>query len=181
MNGTSRLDATDQRILTLLQQDARMSNVELAKAVNLSPSPCLARVRALEERGYISGYVTLLDAQRLGLQVSVFIQVRLERQIETALERFENAMIERPEVMECYLMTGNADYLLRVVVPNLPALQEFIVNTLSRVPGVGNIQSSIALKHVKYQTALPLATADAARRPGSGTAAHSRGRPPSRK
>ncbi len=167
MNDTSRLDATDQRILTLLQGDARMSNVELAKAVNLSPSPCLARVRALEERGYISGYVTLLDAQRLGLQVSVFIQVRLERQIETALERFENAMIERPEVMECYLMTGNADYLLRVVVPDLPALQEFIVNYLSRVPGVGNIQSSIALKQVKYQTALPLPSGDAARRPGS--------------
>ncbi|MBL8535023.1 MAG: Lrp/AsnC family transcriptional regulator [Betaproteobacteria bacterium] len=181
MNESSRLDATDQRILTLLQGDARMSNVELAKAVNLSPSPCLARVRALEERGYISGYVTLLDAQRLGLQVSVFIQVRLERQIETALERFENAMIERPEVMECYLMTGNADYLLRVVVPDLPALQEFIVNYLSRVPGVGNIQSSIALKQVKYQTALPLPSGDAARRPGSAKAPLSRSRPPSRR
>jgi len=156
MTDISALDAIDRRILSLLQTDARMTNVELARAVNLSPSPCLARVRALEQRGYISGYVTLLDAKRLGLQVSVFIRVRLERQIEAALETFERAMIDRPEVMECSLMTGDADYLLRVVVPDLPALQDFIVNTLSRVPGVGNIQSSIALKQVKYQTALPL-------------------------
>lgn len=150
------LDATDWKLLDLLQKDARMTNVELARAVDLSPSPCLARVRALEEAGLIDRYVTLLDAHRLGLQVSVFIQVRLERQIETALETFEKAMADRPEVMECYLMTGNADYLLRVVVPDLAALQEFIVNFLSRVPGIGNLQSSVALKQVKYQTALPL-------------------------
>jgi DNA-binding Lrp family transcriptional regulator len=159
MSNVSALDAIDRRILSMLQTDARVTNVDLARAVNLSPSPCLARVRALEQRGYISRYVTLLDAQRLGLQVSVFIRVRLERQIEAALETFERAMIDRPEVMECNLMTGDADYLLRVVVPDLPALQDFIVNTLSRVPGVGNIQSSIALKQVKYQTALPLGDA----------------------
>ncbi len=151
-------DAIDWRILHLLQEDARLSNVELARAVNLSPSPCLARVRALEAGGYISRYVTVLDPLRLGLQVSVFIQVRLERQIEPSLEVFEKAMIERPEVMECYLMTGDADYLLRVVVPDIQALQHFIVNFLSRVQGVGNIQSSFSLKQVKYQTALPLPT-----------------------
>jgi DNA-binding Lrp family transcriptional regulator len=150
------LDAIDWKLLDLLQRDARMTNVDLARAVDLSPSPCLARVRALEEAGLIDRYVTLLDAHRLGLQVSVFIQVRLERQIEAALETFEKAMADRPEVMECYLMTGNADYLLRVVVPDLAALQEFIVNFLSRVPGIGNLQSSVALKQVKYQTALPL-------------------------
>ena len=150
------LDAIDWNLLDLLQRDARMTNVDLARAVDLSPSPCLARVRALEEAGLIDRYVTLLDAHRLGLQVSVFIQVRLERQIEAALETFEKAMADRPEVMECYLMTGNADYLLRVVVPDLAALQEFIVNFLSRVPGIGNLQSSVALKQVKYQTALPL-------------------------
>ncbi|MEO8627852.1 MAG: Lrp/AsnC family transcriptional regulator [Betaproteobacteria bacterium] len=155
-------DAIDWRILHLLQEDARLSNVELARAVNLSPSPCLARVRALEAGGYISRYVTVLDPLRLGLQVSVFIQVRLERQIEPSLEVFEKAMIERPEVMECYLMTGDADYLLRVVVPDIQALQHFIVNFLSRVQGVGNIQSSFSLKQVKYQTALPLPT-DSAR------------------
>lgn len=149
-------DAIDWRILRLLQDNARLTNVELARAVNLSPSPCLARVRALEEGGYITRYVTVLDPLKLGLQLSVFIRVRLERQIEPSLEAFEKAMLDRPEVMECYLMTGDADYLLRVVVPDMQALQDFIVNFLSRVPSVGNIQSSFSLKQVKYQTALPL-------------------------
>lgn len=150
------LDSIDWKILSLLQADARMSNVQLARAVGLSPSPCLARVRALEQAGYISRYVSLLDALKVGLKVSVFIQVALERQVEKALEIFENAIRERPEVMECYLMTGEADYLLRVVVPDIQALEEFVLNFLSRVPGVGNIKSSFALKQVKYQTALPL-------------------------
>jgi DNA-binding Lrp family transcriptional regulator len=100
--------------------------------------------------------VTLLDPQRVGLMVSVFIQVTLEKQVEPALEVFERAIRDRPEVMECYLMTGESDYLLRVVVPDLQALERFILNFLSRVPGVGNIRSSFALKQVKYQTALPL-------------------------
>jgi DNA-binding Lrp family transcriptional regulator len=154
-----QLDSIDWKILGLLQGDARMSNVELAKAVGLSPSPCLNRVRALEEAGYISRYVTLLDALRVGLKVSVFIQVTLERQIESALERFENAIRTRPEVMECYLMTGDADYLIRVVVADIQVLEEFILKFLSKLPGVGNIKSSFALKQVKYQTALPLPTA----------------------
>ena len=139
-----------------LQDDARISNVDLARAVGLSPSPCLNRVRALEKGGFIRRYVTLLDPLRVGLKVSVFIQVTLEKQIEPALEVFEKAIRDRPEVMECYLMTGDADYLLRVVVPDLQALEHFILNFLSRVPGVGNIKSSFALKQVKYQTALPL-------------------------
>jgi Lrp/AsnC family leucine-responsive transcriptional regulator len=150
------LDVVDWKILAVLQEDARISNVDLAKAVGLSPSPCLSRVRALEEAGFIRRYVTLLDSQRIGLTVSVFIQVTLEKQIEPALETFERAIRGRPEVMECYLMTGEADYLLRVVVPDLQALEHFILNFLSRVPGVGNIKSSFALKQVKYQTALPL-------------------------
>jgi Lrp/AsnC family leucine-responsive transcriptional regulator len=150
------LDSIDWKILSLLQSDARLSNVELARCVGLSPSPCLARVRALEQAGYISRYVSLLDALKVGLKVSVFIQVALEKQVEKALEIFENAIRERPEVMECYLMTGEADYLLRVVVPDIQALEEFILHFLSRVPGVGNIKSSFALKQIKYQTALPL-------------------------
>lgn len=151
-----QLDSIDWKILGLLQADARMSNVELAKAIGLSPSPCLNRVRALEEAGYISRYVTLLDALRVGLKVSVFIQVTLERQVESALERFENAIRGRPEVMECYLMTGDADYLIRVVVADIQLLEEFILKFLTKLPGVGNIKSSFALKQVKYQTALPL-------------------------
>ena len=163
----NQLDSIDWQILGLLQADARMTNVELAKAVGLSPSPCLNRVRALEEAGYISRYVTLLDALRVGLKVSVFIQVTLERQVETALERFENAIRGRPEVMECYLMTGDADYLIRVVVADIQLLEEFILKFLTKLPGVGNIKSSFALKQVKYQTALPL---PAPRAPGRARA-----------
>ena len=150
------MDTTDFRLLNALQNDARIANVELARAVSLSPSPCLARVRALEAAGYIQRYVTLLDPKKLGLTVSVLVQVTLEKQIESALEIFEKAVRERPEVMECYLMTGDADYLLRVVVADVPAFERFILDFLSRVPGVGNIKSSFALKQVKYQTALPL-------------------------
>lgn len=157
------LDRIDLRILNRLQDDARLSNVELARAVHLSPSPCLARVRRLEESGVISRHVTLLDPIAVGLTVSVFIQVSLEKQIERALDVFEKAIAARPEVMECYLMTGDSDYLLRVVVPDVPALEHFIVNVLSRVPGVGNIRSSFALKQVKYKTALPLAEPPEAR------------------
>lgn len=164
-----QLDSIDWRILGLLQADARMSNVELARAVGLSPSPCLNRVRALEEAGYISRYVTLLDALRVGLKVSVFIQVTLERQVETALERFESAIRARPEVMECYLMTGDADYLIRVVVADIQLLEEFILKFLTKLPGVGNIKSSFALKQVKYQTALPLPAPKGARDEGRGT------------
>ena len=152
----TELDSIDWKILGLLQTDARMPNVELARLVGLSPSPCLHRVRTLEQGGYISRYVTLLDALRIGLKVSVFIQVTLERQIESALERFENAIRSRPEVMECYLMTGDADYLIRVVVADIQVLEEFILKFLTKLPGVGNIKSSFALKQVKYQTALPL-------------------------
>ena len=154
------MDAIDLRILDRLQSNARISNVELARAVNLSPSPCLSRVRALEAAGYIDRYVTLLDSKKLGLTVSVLVQVTLERQVESALEVFEKAVRERPEVMECYLMTGDADYLLRVLVPDVTAFERFILDFLSRVPGVGNIKSSFALKQVKYQTALPLFTGE---------------------
>jgi Lrp/AsnC family leucine-responsive transcriptional regulator len=158
------MDLIDLRILGELQRDARISNVDLARAVNLSPSPCLARVRALESAGTIQRYVTLLDPKKLGITVSVLVQVTLEKQIEPALEGFEKAVRERPEVMECYLMTGDADYLLRVLVPDVPAFERFILDFLSRVPGVGNIKSSFALKQVKYQTALPLPVAHPATR-----------------
>jgi len=162
---TTQFDELDWRILDLLQDNARMTNIELAQAVNLSPSPCLARVRKLEASGVIRRYVTLLDPLTAGMTVSVFIHVSLEKQIESSLDNFEMAMSERPEVMECYLMTGDADYLLRVVVPDVQALERFIVQFLSRVRGVGNIRSSFALKQVKYQTALPLPTRKAPPRP----------------
>ena len=150
------IDATDWKILSLLQEDARITNLELSRAIGLSPSPCLARVRVLEKAGYINRYVSLLDSLKVGLKVSVFINVALERQVEKALELFEASIEARPEVMECYLMTGESDYLLRVVVTDIQALEDFILNFLSKIPGVGNIKSSFALKQVKYKTALPL-------------------------
>ena len=118
-----KIDPIDLRILAELQEDARLSNVELASRVGLSPSPCLARVRALEASGLIARYVTLLDPSAFGLTVSVFIQVSLDKQIDSSLTRFEMAISNMPEVMECYLMTGESDYLLRVVVADVPALQ----------------------------------------------------------
>lgn len=150
-------DKTDRKILDALQDNARITNIELAQMVGLSPSPCLQRVRRLQNSGLISRYVTLLNPLALGLTVSVFIQVSLERQVERALESFEKAILSRPEVMECYLMTGDADYLLRVVVPDVPSLERFIVNYLSKISGIASIKSSFALKQVKYKTALPLA------------------------
>ena len=151
-----RLDAIDRRILEHLQDNARISNVDLAARVGISASPCWRRVRELEESGVISNYVTLIDAASVGLMVSVFVNVSLERQVERELEVFQNAIRERPEVMECYLMTGEADFLLRVVVPDLMAYERFLMDHLSRVPGIASIRSSFALKQVKYRTALPL-------------------------
>ena len=149
-------DETDWRILAALQDDARLTNADLAEKVFLSPSPCLRRVRDLEQAGLIRRYVTLLDPLKLGLTVSVFIQVSLEKQMRGALDTFENSVLAREEVMECYLMTGDADYLLRVVVPDMQSLERFIVDYLAKIPGVSNIRSSFALKQVKYKTALPL-------------------------
>jgi Lrp/AsnC family transcriptional regulator, leucine-responsive regulatory protein len=150
------IDRTDLNILRELQHDARLSNVDLARRVNLSPSPCLARVRSLEHNGVISRYVTLLDPVAVGLGLSVFIQVSLERQVEETLEQFETAVIRFPEIVECYLMSGDFDYLLRVVVPDVQTLKEFILNGLTKVHGVASIRSGFALKQVKYDTALPL-------------------------
>ena len=150
------LDAIDRRILDRLQENGRVSNVELANDVGISSSPCWRRVRELERRGVISGYVALVDAAAVGLPVSVFVQVTLERQIEAALETFEAAVKARPEVMECYLMTGDADYLLRVVVSDLPTYEAFLKDHLTRIPGIANIKSSFALNQVKYRTSLPL-------------------------
>ncbi len=159
------LDGTDWRILARLQGDARISNVELAKGVHLSPSPCLARVRTLEESGVIQRYVTLLDPLKVGLTVSVFIQVSLEKQMRNALDTFESSVLARDEVMECYLMTGDADYLLRVVVPDMQSLERFIVDYVAKIPGVSSIKSSFALKQVKYKTALPLPAAEGGKGP----------------
>jgi Lrp/AsnC family leucine-responsive transcriptional regulator len=150
------LDSTDLSILKALQENANISNIELAKKINLSPSPTLTRVKNLEAANVIAGYVALVDPPALGLKVNVFIQVSLEKQESAALARFEKAVSHFDEVMEVYLMTGDADYLLRIVVPDIQALERFIVLHLTRIEGIKNIRSSFALKQVKYKTALPL-------------------------
>jgi Lrp/AsnC family leucine-responsive transcriptional regulator len=146
----------DWKILAVLQKNARIANVDLARDVGLSPSPCLARVKALERDGFISRYVTLLDPSAVGLGISFFVHVRLERQIDVTLKLFEAAVCGRPEIMECYLMTGSSDYLLRVVAADLAGAQRILTEFVAKVPGVGNIQSSFALKQVQYKTALPI-------------------------
>ena len=151
-----KLDPIDIKILNQLQGNAKISNTELAGRVGLSPSPCLARVRALEQAGFIDRYVTLLDPTKLGLGINVFIQVRVERQVEQQLDRFQASVCSYPEVMECYLMTGDFDYLIRVIVADMHALERFIIEKLSKLSGISNIRSSIALKQVQYKTALPL-------------------------
>src|ERR1700728_474551 len=152
----TKLDGTDIAILEQLQQNARISNVDLARAVHLTPSPCFNRVRALEQSGVIQQHVTLLDSKRLGLRLNVFIQISLEKQREESLARFQDTIAQRPEVMECYLMTGDADYLLRVLVEDIDELERFILNSLTKISGISNIRSSIALKQVRYKTAVAL-------------------------
>lgn len=150
------LDAIDRRILQHLQLNARSSTAELAEVAGLSSSPCWRRVKAMEDAQVIRRYVTIVDPGKVGLAVNLFVNVSLSTQIEAALEVFERAIQQRPEVMECYLMTGDADYLLRVVMPDLAAYERFLMDHLTRIPGVANIRSSFALRSVKYRTDLPL-------------------------
>lgn len=152
----SPLNEIDLKILSHLQNNARLTNVELSEHIHLSQSPCLRRVRNMESSGIIKGYVALVDQNTVGLPVSVFVNVRLEKQIERALEKFEETVQDWSEVMECYLMTGDSDYLLRVVASDLAAYERFLMDKLTRVPGVASINSSFALKQVTYKTALPI-------------------------
>jgi DNA-binding Lrp family transcriptional regulator len=154
-----KLDTTDLRILAELQTNGALSNVELARRVHLSPSPCLARVKALENNGVINRYVALANAAALGLGLNVFISISLKEQSKAALAEFEQRIAEHDEVMECYLMTGDSDYLMRVALPDIAALEKFILEQLTPISGIEKIRSSFALKQVRYKTALPLPVA----------------------
>jgi Lrp/AsnC family transcriptional regulator, leucine-responsive regulatory protein len=151
-----KLDALDRRILAELQRDGRITNQALAERVGLSPTPCLRRVRLLEEAGIIGGYVAVVDQKAVDLPVSVFISIKLERQREEELDRFAAAVSRWPEVMECYLMTGQRDYLMRVVCADLPAYERFLKDKLTRLDGVASIESSFALAQVKHTNVLPI-------------------------
>lgn len=150
-----QLDAIDYRILDEIQADGRITNQALADKVGLSPSPCLRRVRALEDAKVIKGYVGLVDPEAVGLPVTAFVRVRLITQDDKHLVLFEETVAEFPEVMECYLMTGECDYQLRVVFPSLAAFEDFLRHKLTRIPGVSQVTSSFALRPVVYRTALP--------------------------
>ena len=155
-NTPDALDEIDRRILTHLQRNARISNAKLAGLVGLSPAPCLRRIRALEEAGVIRDYAALLDSRAVGRAVTVFIEIRLDLQVRDRLDILERAIREWPEVLECSLMTGDADYMLRVAVPDVDAYEQFLRDKLTRLEGVASIKSSFALKQVKYTTALPI-------------------------
>jgi len=152
----SALDAIDRKILSLLQSDSRLTMQELADKVGLSVSPCHRRVKLLEERGVITRYIATVDQKSLGLHVSVFISIKLARQKEEDLDRFAKAISKWDEVLECYLMTGNRDYLLRVVAADLSSYEAFLKNKLTRLDGIASIESSFALSQVKYSIALPV-------------------------
>ncbi|GKQ55189.1 Lrp/AsnC family transcriptional regulator [Bradyrhizobium sp. Ce-3] len=153
---TTALDRIDIKILNELQQNAGLTNVELASRVNLSPSPCLARVRTLEKLGVIDRRIAVLDPAVVGIGVTAFIQVKLEKQVQLSLENFTRAVDRLSQVMECYLMTGDSDYLLRVMVSDIDALEDLIVNKLSRIQGVTSIRSNLALKRISHKTVLPI-------------------------
>jgi DNA-binding Lrp family transcriptional regulator len=151
------LDQVTIRILDRLQRDSEISIGELAEELGISSSPCWRRVRSLKQDGTITRSVALVDPAAIGLDVSVFVQITLEKQTERNLRTFSDAVRHRPEVMECYLMSGEADYLLRVVVEDVRQYQRFVVEHLTKIPGVASIKSSFALDQIKYTTALPTA------------------------
>lgn len=150
------LDAIDREILRQLQDDGRLSNVDLANRVRLSPSPCLRRVKSLEERGYICGYVALLDRSRVRRSLHVVVMVSLTSQRQEALEAFEKGVRALDDVLECYLVAGEADYLVTVAVKDLEAYQRFFIGRLSELPGVASLKSMITMKTVKRTTKLPV-------------------------
>jgi Lrp/AsnC family leucine-responsive transcriptional regulator len=152
------LDRYDRAILRLLQEDARMTNSALAARVSLSESATLRRVRSLEESGLIEGYTALVDQQRAGFPVNVFVSITLDRQSQTGLEAFESAVRRVPEVMECYLMTGEHDYLLRLVVADLADFERIHNQHLTRLPSVARVQSSFAMRTVTRSRTLPVRT-----------------------
>lgn len=153
---STEIDPIDRRILARLQRDASIQNQQLANEIGLSPSPCHRRVRALEEAGIIRGYVALLDGAAVGAGFLAYVEVRLERQAVEFSERFEKAVLARAEILECVRVTGDYDYLLKVATRDIEAFHRFLIDTLTRIKGIANTRTSIALNRVKETTALPI-------------------------
>lgn len=152
-----KLDRIDKRILTLMQENGRISNLELASQVGLSPTPCSRRVKQLEESGLIQRHVTLLNAEALGLNLTAIIGISMDRHTPDRFEAFEKAVVDMPEVMECSIVTGQAaDFLLKVVVQDMRHYEEFLLGQLTKLSGVSGVHSSFVLRQVVNKTALPL-------------------------
>jgi Lrp/AsnC family leucine-responsive transcriptional regulator len=153
-----QLDRYDRQILEILQREGRISNQDLADRIGLSASPCLRRVRSLEESGFITAYRALLDSRKLGLSLMALIHISMDQHTPERFAKFEAQVAENPEVLECLLITGqDADYQLKVVVSDMDAYQELLLNRITRIPGVTGVHSSFVLRRVVDQTALPVA------------------------
>ena len=152
-----KLDRTDRRILEAIQKNGNISNLELAEAVGLSPTPCSRRVKRLEESGIITAHVSLLNQSMLGLKLTAYIGISMDRHTPDRFEEFETKVRDFPEVMECSVVTGqSADYLLKAVVPDMEYYEKFLLGKLTRIAGVAGVHSSFELRRVVYKTALPL-------------------------
>jgi Lrp/AsnC family leucine-responsive transcriptional regulator len=151
-----RLDRTDKRILRELQSNGRISNVELARRVNLSATPCLERVRRLEQAGFIRDYVAVLDPQRMEVGMLVYVEVTLDRATPDVFDRFKEAIAERPEVQECHMVAGGFDYLLKVRVPDMPAYRTFLGEGLTAAPGVRETHTYVVMEETKETTELDI-------------------------
>ncbi len=152
----AHLDATDWRILKELQANGRITNVDLARKVGISPPPCLRRVRALEEAGMISGYFALLDEKSLDFEVIAFASVGLHSQSEPDLRTFENRVLAWPLVRECYMLSGETDFILKCVAPNLTAFQDFIINDLTAAANVASVKTTLVIRRVKFEPGVPI-------------------------
>jgi len=150
------LTASERKILRVLQKEGRISNQALAERVGLSAAPCWRRVQNLRESGVLRGYAAILDPQKVGVHVVAYAHINLQRHQEDTVERFEEAVRATPEILECYAVTGDADFLLKVAVPDIAAYDRFLHEFVFSLPGVGQVHSNLALREIKYETALPL-------------------------
>lgn len=150
-----KLDKTDRRIVRELQLNGRLSNAELAERVNLSPSPCLRRVRRLEDSGIIKGYSAQIDRERIGLPVYAFVMVKIEKHSEEVISTFEAAIKVCEDIVECHLLTGSHDYLLQVTAESLRGYERFMKETLNRIPGITSVETTFAIDEVKHSALLP--------------------------
>jgi DNA-binding Lrp family transcriptional regulator len=155
----ARLDATDWRILKELQANGRITNVDLARKVGVSPPPCLRRVRALEQAGMITGYFALLDEKAVGFEVVAFAMVGLHSQSEADLRAFENRVLAWPLVRESYMLSGETDYVLKCVAPDLSTFQDFVINELTAAPNVASVKTTLVIRRAKFEPGVPVALA----------------------